>query len=245
MEVEMKTVQGFAVVIVLLVARNAFGQPSVLVFPQFVAGMGMYSEVELISPYGYVATGTIETVSASGEPIRLAGGRTAVEFGIAGYGRYGHRFEASGTVLHTGWLRVRSSAPIVGTLRFVLPGLGMTAIESSPLATRIIIPVRYDRGGINTGVAIVNPSSSSLLNPVLLQLRDDDSQVAARGTTLMGANTQMSYFLDELFPDIDWSSISSWRGTLSISATTAVGATALEMGSRPGELLAMPATPAR
>ena len=56
----------------------------------------------------------------------------------------------------SGSVKVISSVPIGGMLRFDLPGIGEAVVGASPPVSDTLFPVRRREGGITTGVAVHN-----------------------------------------------------------------------------------------
>ncbi len=76
------------------------------------------------------------------------------EFTIASHGSGGQR---------AGSVTVRVPSSISGVLRFDMPGFGVAGVGDSPTVRDALVPVRRHDGGINTGVAVRNRSTTALL----------------------------------------------------------------------------------
>ncbi|MDA2938095.1 hypothetical protein MYX75_07530 [Acidobacteria bacterium AH-259-A15] len=112
--------------------------------------------------------------------------------------------------------------------------------------TSFVAPVRRKAGGINTGIAIYN--TRSLAVTLNLTLRDPQGEVVTNGTRTIAdfpAAGHLAQFIggdgEVLFPGAD---TDDFEGTLVVEVTGGkVAATALELGTQPGQFTTLPVTP--
>ena len=131
--------------------------------------------------------------------------------------------------------------PLGGVVRFNLDPLGTTGVGESRPLKGFITPVR--RTAINTGVAILN--LESVTTGLRLTLRNRLGQQVQGGlrTLAMPPRGHLAQFINELFPNAN---TDNFEGTLTVEATSfdaLIGATALELGSFPGQFTTLPVTP--
>ncbi len=105
-------------------------------------------------------------------------------------------------VLKVGSVAVTADGPIGGVLRFDIPGLGVAGVGDSPPVRDALVPVRRQRDGINTGVAVHNRGATALLVRCRLMR---DGAVLEETMIPLAANGQDSRFIHELFPTADTS----------------------------------------
>lgn len=144
--------------------------------------------------------------------------------------------------LSVGSARVTANGPLGGVVRFHIPGIGIAGVGESRPLDRFLIPVRRNDTGINTGVALQNAGDGPVT--ISLTLRDKTGTAVPGGTAtirnLVGRGHR-ARFLDELFPEAN---TQNFLGTISVEVTGGmVAATALELGSKPGEFTTLPVTP--
>ena len=106
--------------------------------------------------------------------------------------------------LVSGSVKVISSVPIGGMLRFDLPGIGEAVVEASPPISDALFPVRRQEGGINTGVAIHNLEEEPM--EVVCELMREGVLRDAVSLPLE-ANGQTSWLIDQAFPAADTSDL--------------------------------------
>ena len=104
--------------------------------------------------------------------------------------------------LVSGSVKVISSVPIGGMLRFDLPGIGEAVVEASPPVSDALFAVRRQEGGITTGVAIHNLEEEPM--EVVCELMREGVLRDAVSLPLE-ANGQTSWLIDQAFPAADTS----------------------------------------
>jgi len=134
--------------------------------------------------------------------------------------------------LQVGYAVVTSNAPVAGNAMFSHwtnpPNELLLSEAGVPSATLLIKQAVFadTQFGFNTGVAVANPGSSSIV--VTFELVNIDGQVVASTSQTLGAGQHISRFVTELF-----GSVSSMAGRLQVSASTGpLAAMALRFDSR-------------
>ncbi len=229
-------------------------------FAQFGNGEGLTSEVVLINPSrSTTATGRIELFDDEGAPFSIAQAvkaaivwssqiisgeaPNAFEFSIPPLGTVSLKTDGRGD-LAAGSATVTSESTVSGVIRFSTPGVGIAGVGPSQALTGFVVPVRRQFGVINTGIAIHNVGEQSV--GLALTLRDLQGQIVAE-TNIgnLAGRGHLARFIggsdDALFPQAE---TDSFVGTLVVQARGGqVAATALELGTRPGEFTTLPVSP--
>ena len=104
--------------------------------------------------------------------------------------------------LVSGSVKVISSVPIGGMLRFDLPGIGEAVVGASQPVSDALFPVRRQEGGITTGVAIHNLEEEAM--EVVCELMQEGVLRDAVSLPLE-ANGQTAWLIDAAFPAADTS----------------------------------------
>lgn len=132
--------------------------------------------------------------------------------------------------------------PLGGVIRFGLNPFGITGVNQSELVRGFITPVR--RTSISTGIAIQNTEDKPV--GITLRLHGFDGEQIQGGLTslTLPAFGHLARFIDELFTSAD---LENFEGTLTVEVGSALSdlitATALELGTKPGEFTTLPVTP--
>jgi hypothetical protein len=229
-------------------------------FAQFGNGGGFTCDIVLANPSTENhATGMIRFYDDSGEPFPV--GIAAVEgspgaliptaaplervdsvaFSIPPLGAARLSTDGEGEVA-AGSALVESDHVVSGVIRFSIPGIGIAGVGASQPMSHFITPVRRKKAGISTGVAVVNTEQ----NPVTLHLslHNSSGQEVGGGSKTIESfpgRGHLAQFIHELFPGAD---TSDFEGTLVVEVTDGlVAATALELGSEPGQFTTLPVSP--
>ena len=104
--------------------------------------------------------------------------------------------------LVSGSVRAVAGGPIGGVLRFDLPGVGVAGVGASQPVRDALFPVRRQKGGINTGVAIHNLEEEAIVVSCRLM---SEGTVLETAEIPLAANGQTSWFIDAAFPGTDTS----------------------------------------
>lgn len=223
-----------------------------LYFAQFANGDGAVSDL-LLTGSSAVTTATA-TVTFRGSDGATLSPNVTVVGGQAQPGPGGEglvvevpplglvRISTDGTgPLTAGSVTVDFDSPLGGTIRFTLTPFGTAGVGESRLVRGFISPVR--RTAINTGVAIFNPQDRQIgLTMRLRNLAGEEIPGGLRSTAL-GPHEHLAQFINEIFPNAN---LENFEGTLTVetsSLNALIAATALELGSQPGQFTTLPVTP--
>ena len=141
--------------------------------------------------------------------------------------------------LVSGSVKVVSSGPLGGMLRYNLPEVGVGVAGSSPPLSDALFPVRRQEGGITTGVALHNlESSPGLVRCELLR----EGVLLDAVPIALEANGQTSWLIDQAFSAAD---TSAFVGSVRCAAVGEgrFSAVALEMDSGTRTFIALPVFP--
>jgi hypothetical protein len=211
-----------------------------LYFAQFAGGAGWDTSLFLTNPSGSMTESKLifyddegNRQSPSANALKPAGMPASLQ------PQGGAVIHSDGTgELLSGSARVVAESAIGGVLRYSVPALGTAGVGASEPVEGFIAPVSRDaRGDSSTGVAIASTG-----NPVTLSLtlRDESGRPVAGAEAMveLRANGRVSRMLEQLFPGVD---TSDFRGTLTVKAVGGkIVGTVLELGSRPGQITALP-----
>jgi hypothetical protein len=157
-----------------------------------------------------------QVVNGSSIPFQIAGGQSRV-FVTTGFG----------SAVTTGFATVTSNVPVVAGVVFIqfssvtLGRLAQAGVPGSAALTRQATIVSKSNSE-DTGVAVANPSNSTVT--ITFQLRDKNGAPALPAATrTVPAQGHTSFFVSQLFPNLT----SNFFGTLEITSTTPIAATAL------------------
>jgi hypothetical protein len=207
--------------------------------PQFANGGGIASDLVVVNPTGSPITGTAQFMDGTGAPLLVQiNATTSNTFPIAipAYGSTTMSTDGSGSLV-SGSVILTTSAAVGAVVRYTIPGLGVAGVGATAPVVSGIMPVRL-MSGLDTGIAIVNDTSSPIVTQLALRRAD--------GTTLgvvslpVAANGHLAQFISQLFPSV----ASPIVGTLTVTAANGatVGLTAIEIGNQPGEFTTLPVT---
>jgi hypothetical protein len=212
-----------------------------LFFAQYGNGSNLSSSLFLTNPLASTPSGEIGFSDEEGNPLAVSVNSQPpaerIPFSIEPFGGAVFTTDGQGGMV-VGSARVVAAKALGGVLRFSIPGLGIAGVGVSLPMASFITPVRNSRAGdLGTGVAI-----TSIESPVKLTLilRDRNGEPVPGGEVELNlkARGHVARFVHELFPVAD---IEEFEGTLTASAQGGkVAATAIELGSKPGEFTTLP-----
>lgn len=243
-----------------------FPQPTTFYFAQTGNGDGFTAEHVFTNPSNdRIASASMNLFDDDGNPllidvaatpgterfrlspaIRPAGALSQFEFMVAPLGSVTIATSGVGEGVAVGAAEVDSDNALGGVVRFRIPGIGVAGVGESESLAAFIIPVRRIVGGINTGVALHHTKPSDTAPVLNLTLRNQDGEIAATRTIEdFALRGHLANFIDELFPDFFTpENLDDFSGTLVVEVKGGeVAATALELGSNPGEFTTLPVTP--
>ena len=163
-----------------------------------------------------------------------------MEFSVPPLGALTISTDGLGSSTSVGAAVATSDSPLGGVIRFTIPGIGIAGVGASQSLTGFIVPVRRKAGGINTGIAVHNTEVQAVT--LTLTLRTKDGQIVATTTIEdLAVLGHLAKFINELFEEAD---TDDFEGILVVEVTGGrVAATALELGTQPGQFTTLPVTP--
>ena len=243
----------------LLGGLDGFSLEKKLYFAQFGNGDGFTADLVFINPSTTESVfGTAAFLDDDGLPL-LVGIATKraprvegpvkgapplpifrrLPFFLAPHGSVTFSTDGKGELV-SGSVVVTADRELAGVIRFYIPDVGITGVGESLPLNAFIIPARRTLDGINTGVGIHNPESESI--SVALKLRRNGEEVAQARVQNLPPGGHVALFIDQIFPNAD---TDDFNGTLValVDDGKRVAATALELGSEPGEFTTLPVQP--
>ncbi len=218
-----------------------------LLFAQVGAGQGLVSELVLTNPSPDVpVAGSVRVTGAGGEPLPIledgapapAGLAQIVRFEIPPLGSFRVRTREQGE-LAAGAATVVSNSRLGGVVRFEIPGLGVTGVPASEGLRGFVTPVRTLPP--RTGLAYFNPTEAEVVLTFSLREESGAPGPLPDVTEVLPPGGHASLFLTDLFEGLAGS---DFQGNLVAAADGGeVAAVALDLGSRAGQLVALPVTP--
>lgn len=179
-------------------------------FAHFVQGGGFATTVTLVNPHaGGTAAGVLVARDAAGQPL---------DFKLGGVARRGYAAVVIGPQQALQWQALDSGPLISGTIavssNISLDGevlfdssVGTAGVGMSAPVTRLMAPVERDlAGGVNSGLALQNPSGQTRTCPLVLRL--PSGQMVRQTVVTLPPHGQKVGFLNDFFPDYDTSRFS-------------------------------------
>ncbi|UCF37680.1 MAG: hypothetical protein JSU96_02080 [Acidobacteriota bacterium] len=201
--------------------------------PQFGVGAGVASDIVITNPYtNRTLSGDIYVFDPVGQLLDTAvlfPNLTTTAFNLEPLASVTLRGPSTGP-LNTGSVKVATTLPVSGMIRFDLQGTGVAGVGHGEVADWVILPVRRSEA-LSTGVAIRNVGASAI--DVDLSLANAGERVPnGVATRQIPANGRIAEFIQELFPA---ASTADFTGTLEVRARAgrfaAIGLE-LEVGKR-------------
>ena len=181
---------------------------------------------------GAPSTGEIRFFKSDATPFVLAltdGQMDSVfTFTVAPGGSVFLQTDGSGD-LSAGYARLSATAPLGGTVLFASRDAGgniltEAGVGASPLTDHFSVPVLFEAGTANTGIALVNVLKEGV--EVTLVLKDEDGAEVARTVLNLGAGEHLPQFANEFFDVLN--ERADFRGSIDVWASAAVAAIALK-----------------
>jgi glucose/arabinose dehydrogenase len=187
-----------------------------------------HSRIVFVNNENIPVSGNLQFYSSDGQLASMTiGGVTATAFPFSVNGRSSTVLEtdAASAPLFVGWAEVFVDGEVSSTLQYILKNVSgkpvaEAGIQSSPPAQRLTGSVYRDRTlGLDTGIAIVNPSPTERVQ-ISLVVRDENDEVAITVGAQMEPRQHSAGYLSELgeLPD-------QFVGTILIDASAKVSAT--------------------
>ncbi len=130
-------------------------------------------------------------------------------------------------------------SPIGGVLRFEAPGVGVAGVGASQPVRDVIIPVRRQMGGVDTGAAFRNLSESELTLTCHLMM---NGELIETQPVTLPANGQDAMFISELF-DHDTSDFTGSMRCTAPAGTQEFTGVAVELDAMNGIFTTLPVVP--
>jgi hypothetical protein len=210
-------------------------------FAQFAEAPGFTSTMTATNPSRSNSAATLlgfKNSAGTGVNIKLNGSASpgGLQPGaVAPLGARSFSTDPATTSVNVGSMVAISGRPLAGTVLFSSPA-GVDGVGRSELLTQFIAPVeRSATRSVNTGIAVINPSTIDAVT-VAIRLRDSATGSVKESTVTLGPGGQAAKFLDELFSGV----AAEFAGTLSASAPTQIGATVIR--TSPGQFATLPVT---
>ncbi len=183
-------------------------------------------------PTAVTVTGALEVgLAGDGVPV------DRVDFSIAPLGRVS--ILTSGEEPQVGSAIINSNSVLGGLVRFEIPGIGIAGVQSSPLMSGFLVPVRSNNG-IDTGVAFMNPSEEEVDVEVHLLDSFGDSIEGAENLVSLPRRGHLARFVSELFEGVPPLFVGSMLARV---LNGRIAAVSVELGSQPGEFTTLAVTP--
>ena len=187
---------------------------AVLDFAHFANGSGIISELVFVnvSPHptrpalyfsdrGGALIDSASVVDLTGDLVVAEDGSLTVHTEMESLGQLRISTHGRGELV-SGSVRVVSSVPIGGLVRYSVPGVGVAAVGASPPVRDVLFPARRREGGIRTAAALHNLQEEV----VGVNCRLMSGGVALEEVEIpLEANGQTSWFIEEAFPTTDTS----------------------------------------
>ncbi len=136
--------------------------------------------------------------------------------------------DGSGNVA-AGYARLISTAPLGGTLVFTTSNdsenvLAEAGVGASPQGQHFSIPILFEAGGSNTGIALANVADEQA--EITLVLRDVSAQELARVTIFLQAGEHLPRFADQFFDVLTGMDV--FQGSIEVWSSVTVTAIAIK-----------------
>jgi hypothetical protein len=213
-----------------------------LYFAQMADGGGYVTQIVLANPGGTDINATLEPFKSDGSPLAVTmngANDTSFTWTIKTRGSLFLKTSGSGTQVSTGWIRVKGSGPIGGSLIYSYLSEGKTISEAgldpSPLVTQFCFTVDT-RQSYYSGLAVVNPNEAALEMRYLLY--DAAGNLKAQASRSLGRMEHTAKLIDEIFPD---QNLNDFIGTVTaFSSGGSMAATTLRFDAALNTLASIP-----
>lgn len=179
------------------------------------------------------SNGRVSLFKSDGTPfvVTLTDGTSdsSFEFTVPAGGSIFLRTDGSGDI-SAGYALLDATGPLGGTLIFTQrDGAGNVTSEAgvgaSPVGARFSIPVLFDQGGTNTGIAFVNFSSQTI--QITLTRRDEAGTEREQEMITLEPGEHSPQFATELFDQL--SGVAEFQGSIEITSSAPISAVALKL----------------
>ncbi len=223
---------------------SAAMEEGTLYFAQMADGGGYITQVVLSNPGVTDVTATLEAfkTGTAGAPLTVTfNGQTSSRFTwkIKAHGSLFLKSAGAASRVETGWIRVKATGSLGGSLTYSCLSGGKTISEAGLDPSTLLADFHLavdTRQGYYAGLAVANPGSTP--SEVRLVLYDSDGNWKAQSTQPLGAMQQMAKLVEEIFPG---KNLADFTGTVTASATGgSVIATTLRMDKEVGTMSSIP-----
>jgi len=204
-----------------------------LVFPQVANGGGYRTTVLLVNPLETTAQVKLRFAESGNQPLVLTlddgTSDSTFNFSVPPKGSKVLRSDGSGG-LKVGYAVLEATSPLTGTILFEIKDwsgetLTEAGVMSSPRVLHFEIPVLYQPGLYDTGLAFLNLNAESVQLDMVAK-RADGSIFQSRTETL-SAYEHLPLFSTQLFSQL--SQLNEFEGSIEVTASLPVTAVALKM----------------
>ncbi|HUV13686.1 MAG TPA: cohesin domain-containing protein [Acidobacteriota bacterium] len=208
-----------------------------LIFPQVANGSypggSFTADLVFVNRIDTTSTGEIRFYKSDGTPfvLSLTDGRRDSGFGFT-LPPGGSAFLATdgNGDLSPGYARLSSTAPLGGTLLITSRDAGGAVLSeagvgASPAARHFSVPIIFERGISNTGIAFANASQET--SAVMLVLKDFSGDELASRSISLAPGEHRARFADELFDALD--TYDEFQGSIETQSSVALSAIALKL----------------
>lgn len=217
-------------------ANAALPAQNELIFPHLANGVfsgGRFSvALIVVNQTDAPIAGQISFFRSDGTPfeLTLTDGASGSAFPFTARPRGSVFFRTDGLGdLAAGYARLAATGPVGGVLLFTAIDdreriLTEAGVGNSPAGMRLSAPVIFERGAVETGVALANVNTESV--EVRLALKDREGIEIASQTVVLSAGEQLPRFVSEIFDTL--TARPEFRGVIEMSATLPISVIALE-----------------
>ncbi len=179
------------------------------------------------------SNGKVSLFKSDGTPfvVTLTDGTSdsSFEFTVQAGGSAFLRTDGSGDI-SAGYAVLDATGPLGGTLIFSQRDAGENVtseagVGASPVGTRFSIPVLFNQGGGNTGIAFVNTSSQAV--QITLTRRDEAGMELEQEMITLEPGEHSPQFATELFDQL--AGVAEFQGSIEITSSAPISAVALKL----------------
>lgn len=231
---------------------------AILVFPQFVNGLGIISELTVVNSSVFPAQGEVLLNTDDGSAM-TSSVLNQKRFVLQRYGVSVFQETSIDPRIAIGSLRLRfpevdTRRPPNAVLKITIPGLGSAATGPSPIGLSFNLPVSRIVGAelqvlLNTGIAIT--SLSPRTRTINLSVYGDNGTVLTSNQLQLPPNGHKAAFIEELVPSTIWHAVGDHIVGLVVGIAEQVdwqdqiSVIGFQIGTIPGQFTIIPPTTVR
>jgi len=213
-----------------------------LYFAQMADGGGYVTSIVLVNPGTADLNATLETLKSDGSPLTVTlNGATGTSFTqtIKARGSLFLMTSGKGEQTSTGWVRVRGTEPLGGSLVYSYfsggKAISEAGLDPSLPVTQFCFTVDTRQGNFS-GLAVVNPNSTPL--EIRYVLYDVEGNLKAEASQQLGSMQHAAKLIGEIFPTAN---LNDFTGTVTaISSGGMILATTLRFDSEVSRFASIP-----